>query len=1088
MFDIGWKLPIEQFDDGEFIDDDAVPVVDDGDIDIFYEMNLGTHDSDVESTEESLVADEADALALDDDDGSEEITPIPPKRIVFSARESPPDLQNAGIKQLLDDTQDSTIKSDPIVFGFDTDYMYYHVYGASSRYHQSRVGSTKDGSVALPVRKRRTFKQVFNITEQRKAIPKKIAGLDLLQYTYKLRVSDKALWPRSNEKKVASTKSAYSMLTTRPVVDWCREDGIIPLVTHPLKNEQTIKVAVGPYLDPTTRNPYPPGSCFRAAAAYIDFGMRLHVDHNEAWRSNPETISAFFLRYPPKNGLPLTLPAINRKSPLAEMTRIHQLMPREGFDIYRSGGNAALKGNAPPGAGARSAGEGAFFEHEQTIRNAYNFALEAISESGRPIAVFGAGSLIPNEHHDPELMKEIGRKEQAFYFGVYIVTALGEQPALRREQIRQIMDEYLPIYPDLSSMHLRFLLLPHRAYRLVPVEYPPREDGYRHFPVDVRDTRRPLFGLPPKTSFSKAFEISSTPSSPDDPEPFDQHHMFKQWYQSGGLNEFLSNPFVPGNLKSKVPNSLNVDWEFASEGEAQAQSAFAPLAKSMGKETTVLSEFEVKSNTVPENFWIVMVCSVASFCRELEVHVDTDGFIGPLVDADSSVHKLGSLLANYEEVFGAQCSKAVYMQMLGLEIQRSPLTHPIRSYDACRRWLMHCSGGGLLRCTRTAPSVDHLFHSVLVEVVRLPFLMEWSAFQSKEVASLPGVPDIDAFLLFLDSIMVEKKWRTMTNILQTQYELHEALSKWSSFTRFMKSLGESLKRWLQAAVRVDADLSDAASGELFSQSISSLSTLFGGSDAMGSAGRKVPFFCQHVLSNMNELYDGWPFGRPSKAISGFGGLFGVDRLRRGKTQAEDKSMEAILDSMMRHVNSRSESELSLIGLAKNSDSVVVVKVNRRPITCLDTEHWCCVMMPFTERMVGGSRGLGDRYQVTSTHCQPVRQLRLPREIAMEAMRQFKIFVDNGKWMEMADLVIGVSGSIGQGETENDNLLGGSDVGNVEEEPGKRMSNQEAGKRRIDRVNEEDSSHDEEEDKDSDGDGDSSYEDYTICKKQKGDRE
>ena len=42
-----------------------------------------------------------------------------------------------------------------------------------------------------------------------------------------------------------------------------------------------------------------------------------------------------------------------------------------------------------------------------------------------------------------------------------------------------------------------------------------------------------------------------------------------------------------------------------------------------------------------------MVCSVASFCRELEVHVDIDGVIGPLVDADSSVHKLGSLLANY---------------------------------------------------------------------------------------------------------------------------------------------------------------------------------------------------------------------------------------------------------------------------------------------------------------------------------------------------------------------------------------------------------------------------------------------------------
>ena len=72
-------------------------------------------------------------------------------------------------------------------------------------------------------------------------------------------------------------------------------------------------------------------------------------------------------------------------------------------------------------------------------------------------------------------------------------------------------------------------------------------------------------------------------------------------------------------------------------------------------------------------------------------------------------------------------------------------------------------------------------------------------------------------------------------------------------------------------------------------------------------------------------------------------------------------MEAsILDSVMRHVNwCRSMNELALVGLTKNSDtSVVVVKVNRRPITCLDTEHWCCVMMPFTERMIGESRGLG----------------------------------------------------------------------------------------------------------------------------------
>ena len=62
---------------------------------------------------------------------------------------------------------------------------------------------------------------------------------------------------------------------------------------------------------------------------------------------------------------------------------------------------------------------------------------------------------------------------------------------------------------------------------------------------------------------------------------------------------------------------------------------------------------------------------------------------------------------------------------------------------------------------------------------------------------------------------------------------------------------------------------------------------------------------------------------------------------------------------------------------------------------------------------------------------------------MEAMHQYKIMMDNGKWLEMADLVIGVSGSIRRGETptENDDLLGGSDVGIVEDEPGKRMGDE-----------------------------------------------
>jgi hypothetical protein len=131
-----------------------------------------------------------------------------------------------------------------------------------------------------------------------------------------------------------------------------------------------------------------------------------------------------------------------------------------------------VKGNAPPGPGGRSAGEGAFFEHEQSVKNAYNLALEVVSETGHPMAVFAAGTLLPKDLYDKVLIEEIGTAEQAFYFGTYTVKALGECAALSWKEVLAIHAEYRPIYGDLSITNLRFLLLPHRAYRLIPVEYP----------------------------------------------------------------------------------------------------------------------------------------------------------------------------------------------------------------------------------------------------------------------------------------------------------------------------------------------------------------------------------------------------------------------------------------------------------------------------------------------------------------------------------------------------------------------------------------------------------------------------------------
>jgi hypothetical protein len=179
-------------------------------------------------------------------------------------------------------------------------------------------------------------------------------------------------------------------------------EGILPIIKHPLhgpSGEQVttfLDVPFGPPLD-SAQQPVLPGQCFEASTTYWRYGMKLVNGHNEAWCSNPMTASGLFVRLPEKNGLPMDLPnnKANRLSPIAEMERIIDRKPRTGFIFFRSGGNCTLKGQAPPSEAARNAGEGAFFEHEQSVKNPYNFGMEILAEQGTPVAVWGAGNLFP---------------------------------------------------------------------------------------------------------------------------------------------------------------------------------------------------------------------------------------------------------------------------------------------------------------------------------------------------------------------------------------------------------------------------------------------------------------------------------------------------------------------------------------------------------------------------------------------------------------------------------------------------------------------------------------------------------------------
>ena len=131
--------------------------------------------------------------------------------------------------------------------------------------------------------------------------------------------------------------------------------------------------------------------------------------------------------------------------------------------------------------------------------------------------------------------------------------------------------------------------------------------------------------------------------------------------------------------------------------------------------------------------------SSAAFMRLLEMNVDTDGQIGPLLDPISFPNRT---LRNFEEivpqtVIDAEC----LTPYLGKICQRSGLPHPVRTYDAARLYLLEATGGGSKRKERQgfewmqenkAEAADLLIKSIVVEITgRVVTLHKWAKWKSR---------------------------------------------------------------------------------------------------------------------------------------------------------------------------------------------------------------------------------------------------------------------------------------------------------------------------------------------------------------------
>jgi hypothetical protein len=167
--------------------------------------------------------------------------------------------------------------------------------------------------------------------------------------------------------------------------------------------------------------------------------------------------------------------------------------------------------------------------------------------------------------------------------------------------------------------------------------------------------------------------------------------------------------------------------------------------------------FVIASCTQLEHWFAAMSSSIASFLRASKVNVDADGKIGPLLDYDLSFHKSGAStdLVNYKHVFGDN-PQLPCTGHLPLELQRSPLTHPVRAHDPNRLCCVLCTGdmlatrsGMLFLKNNPEICLDLMFQAVLIEVVRVPVLMEWSASKGliNELPCLSDTPEKGPLLM-----------------------------------------------------------------------------------------------------------------------------------------------------------------------------------------------------------------------------------------------------------------------------------------------------------------------------------------------------
>ena len=932
------------------------------------------------------------------------------KRISYSARRTGR-LQAEGLVSLHQQFLKKAVTNDPIIHGYEEHYNIMGVWSSTGFGSRSRLPIVEDPS-DLPLSRVRTLSRLLRIPSAPVLEPPllPVPPFEFKKYCYARRVKDKSYWPASNTNAICSRKSLAETLTYGPVLKRLAADGVIPVVCFPCKKNsgQTMKVPFGPNLDPNTNNPNKPGTRYAASAIYKLLRMKNAKEHHDAWHADFWKANSINLRLPSKSALPINLPIIEGRSPLGELQRIDAGLERLGCDFHGSGGGNVINGLAPPDpkskkTASKHAAVGATFETSQTCLNKMNLVMEQICESIRVVSLYLSGDMLPKKYYDKELEKEIGiGTEQSVEMGMYDVEWCAQTTPLSAADLVAIQKYYDEEYLDLRSNQLRFLFATSKKFRLVPnTYYNDRPRGFQHVHVDIREDRKPFYQV------QKGRSIDSVFSGFDDSSLVTESKLLVDWADGRGYLELVETPYEPLN-PDEAGDSLEGEDVVANTVLQQFEAKLRPYDIDAAEKRIVsdMAHRRRRTQSVQDHLDVLILCSLGAFARLCLLNVDTEEKIGPLIDYVPSCHGVGSsnILANYVGIFGSGSGLSRYLSRLGRAVTTSPTTHPIRTYDPKVLLLMRCNGGAAHRKLRKGriwmtanveASTQLFFHSILIEVVKVEVLVEWSLGRyGSEKSSLPTLSEIPSFLDFIKAVVRANGSSSTKCVLHDQYEFNDNFGQPDIFAQFFRHVQTGLSPWLLRQLSHDVE----STQDLFGHTNKMLANFI--NLQMAEAHSKQAFHCQHMLLNYNEVVDCSPFGQPLTPIVGFGGGFGAQLLQDKDFKPNDSRMVGeVMNRLLVQYRGQSASHLLMLGLKKKGDGSVVVAVNDRPLCVCDPEHGCCMQYPVLERAAGGSKGMSNVPNLVSSHCHPIRGCNFNDGLALgkKALTHFKVLVDKKKW-------------------------------------------------------------------------------------------